>query len=375
MPFRIPDQLLRLRDQVLQRAAQLRSVRLPALSRRVKLLAALAGVVVLVAALLLWPYQGYEGQRVLVIDQGMGRRAIAGLLTREGVLYSRWPFLFYAALRANRTVKAGEYVFDQPLSAVGVFRKLARGEIRLYALTIPEGYTRWDIADQVARLRLASREAFLEATNDTKLLADLAPEAETLEGYLFPDTYYFARPAEPRAMVRTMVEQFRRVWRPLNEEGAHAQGLSPHELVTLASLVEKETGVAEERGLIASVFYNRLERRIALQADPTVIYAARLEGEGEFDRVINVSDLERDHPYNTYRHSGLPPGPIASPGKAALEAVLNPPETRYLYFVSNTEGGHFFARTGAEHARNVARYRRLRAEKRRRARAAESNPE
>ncbi|MDA2913397.1 endolytic transglycosylase MltG [Acidobacteriia bacterium AH_259_A11_L15] len=350
-------------------------MRLPALSRRVKLLAALAGVVVLVAALLLWPYKGYEGQRVLVVDQGMGRRAIAGLLTREGVLYSRWPFLFYAALRANRTVKAGEYVFDQPLSAVGVFRKLARGEIRLYALTIPEGYTRWDIADQVARLRLASREAFLEATNDTKLLADLAPEAETLEGYLFPDTYYFARPAEPRAMVRTMVERFRRVYLPLKEEAANPQGLSPHEVVTLASLVEKETGVAEERGLIASVFYNRLERRIALQADPTVIYAARLEGEGEFDRVINVSDLERDHPYNTYKHPGLPPGPIASPGKAALEAVLNPPETRYLYFVSNTEGGHFFARTGAEHARNVARYRRLRAEKRRRARTAESSPE
>lgn len=375
MPFRIPEQLLRLRDQVLQRAVQLRSVRLPALSRRVKLLAALAGVVVLVAALLLWPYQGYEGQRVLVIDQGMGRRAIAGLLTREGVLYSRWPFLFYAALRANQTVKAGEYVFDQPLSAVGVFRKLARGEIRLYALTIPEGYTRWEIADQVARLRLASREAFLEATNDTKLLADLAPEAETLEGYLFPDTYYFARPAEPRAMVRTMVERFRQVYLPLKEEAANPQGLSPHEVVTLASLVEKETGVAEERGLIASVFYNRLERRVALQADPTVIYAARLEGEGEFDRVINVSDLERDHPYNTYKHPGLPPGPIASPGKAALEAALNPPETRYLYFVSNTEGGHFFARTGAEHARNVARYRRLRAEKRRRARTAESNPE
>ncbi|MFQ5662413.1 MAG: endolytic transglycosylase MltG [Terriglobia bacterium] len=328
--------------------------------RRV-LVGALALLALVLLALLLWPYQGYSGQVAVIIDSGMSRRIIAEQLTARGVLYSRWPFLLYAYLQPHRTLKAGEYAFAEPLSTAGVFSKLARGEVHLYALTIPEGYTRWDIADEVARLRLASREAFLAATENVELIRDLAPEATTLEGYLFPDTYRLARPADPTAMVRTMVEHFRRVYEPLREKTTHPAELTAHQLVTLASLVEKETGVAEERGLIAAVFYNRLKRGMLLACDPTVIYAARLAAEGYFDGVINVSDLERDSPYNTYRHTGLPPGPIASPGRAALEAVLNPPASNYLYFVSNTRGGHFFAATAAQHTRNVARYRRRRA--------------
>lgn len=323
------------------------------------LLAAVTGV----AGLLLWPYQGYSGQAVVVIEQGLGRRAIADRLAAQGVLPSRWPFLLYAYAQPHRTLKAGEYVFDRPVSAAGVFAKLARGEVHLYALTIPEGYTRWDIAAEVERLQLASRQAFLHAAENPDLIRDLAPEATTLEGYLFPDTYHFARPADPAAMARTMVEHFRQVYGPLRAaEGANPRHFSTHQLVTLASLVEKETAVAEERGLIAAVFYNRLERRLVLQCDPTVIYAARLAASGEFDGVINVSDLERKSPYNTYLYAGLPPGPIANPGRAALEAVLTPPRSDFLYFVSNTRGGHHFARTGAEHERNVARYRRLRAQ-------------
>jgi UPF0755 protein len=325
---------------------------------------ALVMLVLLVVSWLL-PYQGYKNQEVIVVQQGMGRRQIAQALAQRGVLRSQWPFLLYAYLQPHRTLKAGEYLFNEPLSAVQVFRKLERGEVRLYPLTVPEGYTRWDIADEVERLQLASRQAFLRATQNTALITDLAPEAENLEGYLFPDTYHFARPSDPDHMVRTMVERFRAVYAELQKTAEVPLPLTPHQQVTLASLVEKETGVAKERGLIAAVFYNRLQRRIVLACDPTVIYAARLADDGRFDGVINVSDLERDSPYNTYRHAGLPPGPIASPGRAALEAALKPPKSNYLYFVSNTEGGHFFAATAAEHARNVARYRRLRAQQQR----------
>jgi len=324
----------------------------------------LLGVVLVAAAAagaLLWPYQGYQGNATVILDQGMGRRAIAGELARRGVLYSRWPFLLYAYARPFQTLKAGEYVFEEPLSAVGVFHKLERGEIHLYALTIPEGYTRWEIADEVGRLRLASRQAFLAATEDAELVGDLAPEAQNLEGYLFPDTYHFARPSDPARMVRIMVEHFRRVYGPLRAAARDPRPLSTHQLVTLASLIEKETGLAEERGLVAVVFVNRLERGMVLACDPTVIYAKRLANDGAFDGFIRLSDLERKSPYNTYLNAGLPPGPIASPGRAALEAALSPPASKYLYFVSNTRGGHFFAATAAEHERNVARYRRLRA--------------
>lgn len=325
-------------------------------------LLALASLALVAVALLFLPYQGYTGQAVVVIEQGMSRRAIANELAAQGVLFSRWPFLLFAYVRSQHTLKAGEYVFTGRLSAVEVFSKLAQGEVRLYPLTIPEGFTRWEIADEVARLQLASREAFLAATENAALIRDLAPEARNLEGYLFPDTYHFARPSDPGQMVRTMVERFRSVYAPLRQQAKPPAEFSVHKLVTLASLVEEETGVSEERGLVAAVFYNRLERGMALACDPTVIYAKRLVNGGHFDGYIRVSDLERNSPYNTYLHTGLPPGPIASPGRAALAAVLSPPRSNYLYFVSNTRGGHYFAATAAEHERNVARYRRLRAQ-------------
>ncbi|MBI2955992.1 MAG: endolytic transglycosylase MltG [Acidobacteria bacterium] len=325
----------------------------------------LAGILALLllvfVGLLLWPYQGYEERAVVVIEQGLGRRAIADRLVEAGVLRARLPFLLYAYAQPHRTLKAGEYVFEGRVSPAGVFAKLARGEVHLYALVIPEGYTRWDIAEAVARLGLAPRQAILAATENTELIRDLAPEAKNLEGYLFPDTYRFARPADPRVMVHTMAERFRRVYTSLAEQAATPLKLTPHQLVTLASLVEKETGVAEERGLIAGVFHNRLARNWRLECDPTVIYAERLAKGGVFDGEVNVSDLERTSPYNTYLRAGLPPGPIASPGRAALEAALNPPKTNYLYFVSDTRGGHVFSSSGAEHARHVARYRRQRA--------------
>ena len=320
----------------------------------------LAGVLLALAALVSWPYQGYSGEKTILIESGMGRRAIAERLAAEGVLRFRGPFLIYAYAQPGRTLKAGEYGFDRPLTPAEVFSKLERGEVRLYPLVIPEGLTRWEIAAEVERLGLAPRAAFLRATENTALVRDLAPQAKTLEGFLFPDTYNFAKPADPNAMVRAMVERFRRVWNELQPLASPPQPLSPHELVTMASLVEKETGIADERGLVAAVFYNRLERRIVLACDPTVIYAERLAKGGEFDGAINVSDLERESPYNTYRVAGLPPGPIASPGRASLAAALKPPKSDYLFFVSNLQGGHHFAATAAEHSRNVARFRRQR---------------
>lgn len=322
----------------------------------------LALLVLLFLALLFLPYPVSSGEVVLVIEQGMSRRAIAGRLAERGVLVSGWPFLLYAYAHRGQSLKAGEYSFRGPLSALDVFDKLARGEVHLYPLTIPEGYTRWEIADEVARLQLAPRAAFLAAAENAALIRDLAPEAKTLEGYLFPDTYYFARPADPAAMVRAMVERFRAVYATLQRKPTNPRTFSPHQLVTLASLVEEETGIAEERGLVAAVFYNRLARDMALACDPTVIYAKRLANGGAFDGFIRVSDLERRSPYNTYLRPGLPPGPIASPGRAALAAVLSPPRSDYLYFVSNLRGGHVFASKSAEHTRNVARYRRLRSQ-------------
>lgn len=330
---------------------------------RTTVIVLLAVLMTLPPLFLLIPFRGFDEPVAIAIEPGLSKRAIARRLAERGVLYSPWPFLLYSALRPGATLKAGEYLFDKPMSAAGVFRKLARAQVRLYTLTIPEGWTRWEIADEVARLHLANRGDFLRLTETAELIQDLAPEAATLEGYLFPDTYRFPRPAQAETIVRVMVTRFRRVFDELNGARADGDTRSAHEIVTLASLVEEETGADGERGLIASVYSNRLRRRMRLQCDPTVIYAARLAHNGEFDGVINVSDLERKSPYNTYRNYGLPPGPIASAGRQALAAALRPPVSDYLYFVSNTEGGHYFARTGREHNRNVRRYRRLRAQK------------
>ncbi|HXE74414.1 MAG TPA: endolytic transglycosylase MltG [Candidatus Xenobia bacterium] len=325
-----------------------------------RVLAALALAALLFFGVLHWPYQGAAPPTTVFIESGMSRRAIADRLAEQGVLRWRWPFLLYAYAQPGRTLKAGEYLFEQPLSAAAVFRKLERGEVHLYPLVIPEGWTRWEIADEVERLGLARREAFLRATENSPLIHALAPQARNLEGFLFPDTYHFARPSDPDLMVRAMVERFKQEWNRLAPGASPPHALTPYELVTLASLVEKETGAADERGLVAAVFYNRLEKKMVLACDPTVIYAERLEKGGAFDGEINVSDLQRRSPYNTYLNAGLPPGPIASPGRASLEAVLKPPQSNYLYFVSNNQGGHHFAATSAEHSRNVARYRRQR---------------
>ena len=304
------------------------------------------------------PYRGYDEPVTIIIESGLGRRAIARRLTDEGVLMWRWPFLLYSALRPGSTLKAGEYRFDGARSAAGVFGQLSDGRVLLHTLTVPEGWSQWEIADEVARLGLVERDAFLRAAAKTDLVSDIAPGAETLEGYLYPDTYRIARPTTAEAIVRQMVNRFRRVLRDLPLRTGPGE-LTLHEIVTLASMVEKESGIRDERGLIAGVYRNRLREEMRLGCDPTVIYAALLADGGEYDGVIHQSDLDRRSPYNTYLVYGLPPGPIASPGRAALAAAVDPAETDYLYFVADARGGHTFAKNVGEHSRNVRRYREL----------------
>lgn len=290
------------------------------------------------------------------IAPGTGATGIADRLVSGGILRSRWPFLAWHFLRPRRHIlRAGEYEFSGQISPFQVHRKLVLGDIHYYVLTIPEGYNIFEAAGVVGRSGLATVDAFLAAARDPALIADLAPGASTLEGFLFPDTYRFPRHVTARQIAQTMVSRFRSVYAQLSRLNAERGG-RVQEMVTLASLVEKETGKPDERTLVAGVYQNRLDGGLLLQCDPTVVYAAILAG--QYRGTIYQSDLKRDHPYNTYVRSGLPPGPVANPGRASLEAALSPAVTEYLYFVSDTEGGHIFSRTLAEHNRQVTAYRR-----------------
>jgi UPF0755 protein len=266
-----------------------------------------------------------------------------------------------------RTLKAGEYKFDQPASARQIQDRLARGDIYVRTVTIPEGYNLYDIAAVVQVAGLGSAQDFLKtAKDDVVFIRDLDPAATSLEGYLFPDTYGFTRTQTMNDIIGIMVHRFRREAEQLGlvcavkadaPQTRSAAGCPDiHSVVTMASIVEKETAATEERPVVASVYYNRLHRGIALAADPTVIYAALVSG--RYTGAIHQSDLQFDSPYNTYRHAGMPPGPIANPGRASLRAALQPANSDFLYFVSDGNGHHRFARTLDEHSRNVAAYRR-----------------
>lgn len=307
------------------------------------------------------PYRAYSGNIILVVDPGTSAPTLAETLVQRGVLESRLPFLIrYIVGRPRNRIKAGEYLFDRPLRPIDVYQKFVRGEVYLHPVLIPEGSDRFDIASILNRDLKIDPEAFLRITGETALIRDLDPQDKTLEGYLFPDTYRFPRGVSPSTVVETMLTRFRHVYDSKLKQNLESSGKSLHEVVTLASLVEKETPDPMERPKVAGVFARRLERGMQLACDPTVVYAARLD-----DRMlerplpaITRSDLEFDSPYNTYRHAGLPPGPIANPGQASILAALAPTPGTALYFVSNNHGGHVFANTLAEHERNVARYRR-----------------
>ena len=300
------------------------------------------------AYLAYWPY-GPTSETFVEILPGTSTTQIAAELQAKGIVRSRYAF---DALRLWKrgTLKAGEYRFDHPASAAEVYTRIERGDVYTLALTAPEGYNIFDIAQAVEAAKLGSADSFLQAERaDTSLINDLSPGAPSLEGFLFPDTYRFSRKASPHQILATMVKRFRQT--------ASQVGLTSNvaHTVTLASLVERETGVNRERPLVASVFVNRLSQGMPLATDPTVIYAALLEG--RYGGKIYESDLQSESSYNTYKHTGLPPGPICNPGVASLRAAMSPAQTDYLYFVSDAKGHSVFAKSLGEHSKNVQAYR------------------
>jgi UPF0755 protein len=321
------------------------------------LLAIIAGIAA-IGAEILRPYQGYSGRAIVDIPPGMQAPEVADRLVSQGVLAHRWPFLLiYAASRWRRHdyLKAGEYLFDQPMRPLDVYRKIVRGEVYFRTVVIPEGSNRFDIARILQRTLGIAPEDFLRVTQQTSLIRDLDPQAPSLEGYLFPDTYRFEYHATAARVVMTMLARFRQVLHQDFEQELDDRDISLHKVITLASLVERETPDPSERPIIAQVFDLRLQKGMLLQCDPTVAYAAEIAHLPASP--ITESDLNLQSPYNTYVHKGLPPGPICNPGKASINAAIHPASTDYLYFVSNNQGGHRFAKTLAEHRRNVARYR------------------
>jgi UPF0755 protein len=277
---------------------------------------------------------------------------IAVQLKEQGLIRSKYAFEAMRLVKGG-TLKAGEYRFDHAAKMAEVYSRLVRGDVYTLSVTIPEGSNLFDIAQRVEAAGLGKKEEFLAAAKaDTNLIADLDPGAPSLEGYLFPDTYHFERRTSAQQILAAMVKRFRQVAAELGLRANY------HHVVTIASLVERETPVDAERPLVASVFENRLAKTIPLGTDPSVIYAALLDG--RYRGAIYASDLQADSPYNTYRHAGLPPGPICNPGMASLKAAINPAQTGYLYFVAasaDPSGKSRFSATLEEHAHNVQQYR------------------
>jgi UPF0755 protein len=299
------------------------------------------------------PYKGFSDAETFVdIPPGAGTAAMGRRLAAAGVVRNPLTFRIAASMRTNkRPLQAGEYRFDSPLTPAQVVDKIARGDVYLRSLTFPEGLTINQMADLFEQKGFGTAESFRRAAGNPDRIRSLDPQAPDLEGYLFPDTYALPRRATAETIVANMVAQFQKAFTPEIRDNAAARGLGVRELVTLASLVEKETARADERTLVAGVYTNRLRIGMGLQCDPTVIYA--LEKAGRYDGNLRRADLSFDSPYNTYRYPGLPPGPIAAPGRAALAAAASPADVPYLYFVSRNDGSHAFATTLEEHNRNV----------------------
>ena len=291
----------------------------------------------------------------LLLHSGYSTRRIAAELKKAGVIRSEFAFLLWHELHHKRSLKAGEYRFEREATLPQVYGRIVRGDIYFHVVTIPEGYTMFDIAKAMEDAGLGSAADFLQvAETQTPLISDLAPEATSLEGYLFPNTYQFTRTESLEEMAAAMVHQFRQVAQEIGLNAALNSDVP--KVVIMASIVEKETAAPEERPLVASVYYNRLAQNMALDADPTVIYAELLAG--TYQGSLHHDDMAVNSPYNTYRFPGLPPGPIGNPGRSSLQAAMHPDNSKFLYFVSDGNGHHRFARSLEEHNRNVAAYRR-----------------
>ena len=312
-------------------------------------------IVLLVAAWIGWamllPLKPSKAKFVL-LRPGYTTRKIANELKNAGVIRSSSAFLLWHYFHRQRSLKAGEYLFERSADIEEVHSRLSRGDIFVHTVVIPEGYTMFDVAQAIEDSGLGTREEFRNIVkSDVALISDLDPQAISLEGYLFPDTYHFTRAQNLSEVVREMVKRFRK------EASAIGLDSDVHRVVTMASIVEKETAVPEERPMVAGVYYNRLAKGIALDADPSIIYAKLLDG--TYQGALHHEDMQVNSPYNTYRRPGLPPGPIGNPGRSSLEAAMRPAKSDYYYFVSDGKGRHRFSHSLEEHNRNVAALRRL----------------
>jgi peptidoglycan lytic transglycosylase G len=328
-----------------------------------KLLLALV-VVLLVGggAVVFWTYRDLhtaiahqKSGQYIEIPAGSSPTFVVRKLASEGIIKHEWPLTIYLKLSGKgATLKAGEYDFPSPISPLGALAKVQRGERRLSRFTVIEGWTRFEIAramTQIPELHIATDAQALDLMDDVSLIHEVDPSAKNLEGYLYPETYEFSPDTSAAKVVEMMVKQFLTVWKPEWSDEARKRNLSVRQIVTLASLIETEAKLADERPVVASVIYNRLQRSIPLAVDSAVIYASKLAGKWRYDGKVYLSDLERRSPYNTRIYTGLPPGPVASPGESSLLAALNPAATDYLYYVRNPardDGAHNFYTSSAE---------------------------
>jgi UPF0755 protein len=291
-------------------------------------------------------------KQVIIVEPGQKFKSLSQILHKKGVIDHPAKFRLFSRIKGyDKNIKAGEYILSPTMTPKIILEIFVIGKVRLHSITIPEGYNLRQVARVVSRAGLATRADFLKAATNAELVHSKGIDAKTFEGYLFPDTYYFTKEATAEKIISSMVKRFWSVFNPEWKNRAKTLGFTIHQVVTLASIIEKEAGVALERPIISSVFHNRLKRRIRLESDPTVIY-----GIEDFNGNIRRRDLAENTPYNTYRIKGLPPGPIATAGTKAIKAALYPAETRFLYFVSKKDNTHQFSTNLKDHNRAVRKY-------------------
>ena len=308
------------------------------------------------------PVSHEKANKFIEIPKGSSPTQIISKLTSEGIIQNEFATLIYLRTFGNaEKLKAGEYQFASPINALQVIKELEKGEERTTKLTIPEGFTRFDIAKRVAEKFPQNPpmddKAILYLMDDVSLIRDIAPTAKNLEGFMYPSTYSFPRETEPKEIIKTMVEQFKKIWKPEYNDKAKSLGRTSQEIVTIASLIETESKFEEERPIVASVIYNRLAKNIPLGIDQTAVYIAKMQN--RWDGTINKSDLEVDSPYNTRKYGGIPPGPISSVSESAIKAALEPAKTDYIFYVLNVEkndGSHNFYASAADFERGKAAY-------------------
>lgn len=308
---------------------------------------------------------------VITIERGTAPSTIIDRLAAEGIVRSPVALKLYLRTAGDASkLQAGEYRFASPISPLEVLKTLEKGTTATKRLTIPEGFTRYDIAKRLAEQfpgePMMNESEILALMSDTTLIRDFDPDAKNLEGYLYPATYELPPDASPMTIIPRLVEQFRKTWRPEWTERAKALGRTPHEIVTIASLIETESPVEVERPIVASVIYNRIKRNIPLGIDQTVVYVAKMQN--RWDGTIHKSDIEADSPYNTRKYGGIPPGPISSVSASAIEAALNPAQTNYIFYVldiGKNDGSHHFYASAAEFEKGKAIYQRWLEEQRR----------